>query len=155
MKPLYKDERLGVVLSILVAIWVAFYFATPASLWFTVRTFDIKDAMTWQQVTIDFDRTIHRTFPGQWVGKVRKREPHGWVTYATTPVSTLVYQDDSKLPVPVTLEWMLWTEPRAYQLPCGEYEVSITWTINPASPLFRRDITRSDKFRIGQVICTK
>lgn len=153
MRPLHTDERFGVLLSIAVAIWVAFYFATPASHWFTVRTFEIRDARVWQDVTLDYDRTIHREFKGQWVGKVRRLEPQGWVTYATTPVSTLVYQEDSKLPIPISLEWMLWTEPKAYQLPCGDYEASITWVVNSNSILLRRDITRSARFRIGGPEC--
>jgi hypothetical protein len=156
MKPLHTDERFGVIIAIIVAVWVGFYFATPASHWLTIQKMDVQSAARWQDVTIDFKRTIHNTFTGQWVAKVRRKEPQGWVTYATTPVSTLIYQDDSQLPVPVTLEWMIWTEPRAYELPCGIYELAVTWTVHPNSWIFRRETTRFSRFIIwGEDECTE
>jgi hypothetical protein len=148
MRPLHTDERFGVAIALLVALWVGFYFATPAALWFTVRNLDVHDAARWQDVTVDLDRTIHRDFTGEWLAKVRRKEPQGWVTYATTPRTRLRYQDDSQLPIPITLEWLLWTEPRAYELPCGTYDLTITWTVNAASMMFKRDLERSSEFKI-------
>lgn len=156
MKPLTRDERFGVVTFLVVVLAVLFRMATPASLWFSVYKLEVSDARCWQDLTVDLDRVIHRDFQGSWVGKVRRKAAQGFVTHATTPLSELPYQTDSKLPEPVTLEWLLWTEPRAYQLPPGEYDGVVTWAVWPHSLIWRREITRNFHFIIwGGDECTK
>lgn len=155
MKPLHRDEKIGVILCLVVALWVITRFAIPGSIWFSVNSIKVNDAATWQEVTVDLDRDIKRDFLGEWSAKIRRKEPQGWVTVATTPVSQLTYQVDSKLPEPVTLEWLLWTEPKAYQLPCGVYDGTVQWVINSDSLVLRRSVIRNIAFTIwGNGECT-
>ena len=142
------DERLGVMLFSVVAIAVLGAIATPASRWFEVGQVDVHNAQTWQEATVELPREINREFWGAWAGKIRQRINGEWVTICTTPLSYLTYQTDSQLPVPVTLDWLLWTEPQCYELGTGEYEITIVWNINIGSLLFERQAVRTDEFII-------
>ena len=148
MSGLHLDEKLGVPLFVGVAVFVAFLFLTPASFWFKVDRLDVQDAATWQDITIDYARTINRDFEGQWRATVRQETAEGWQLVCSTQWQPQDYQTDAVLPDPVTLQWLVWTEPDCYQLGQGRYEVRVTWDINPGSWIFGRKVTRTDTFMI-------
>lgn len=148
MSNLHVDERIGVPIVIFIAAVVMFLFLTPVTTWFSVNRFDIRDAETWQEVTIDYQRDIHREFDGAWRTTVRRVVEDGVEIVCTTDWHPVDYDDRSVLPKPVSLEWMLFSEPECYQLPPGEYEATVSWVVNQGSPLFERNVRRTDTFLI-------
>jgi hypothetical protein len=148
MSGLHVDEKFGVPLVALIAAIVAFLFITPASFWFRVDRMDIRDAARWQDVTVDYQRTIRRNFDGAWRAMIRREVDGGWEVICATDWQPNDYQTDAALPEPVTLEWMVWTEPDCYRLAPGAYEATVTWTLNPGSWLFERQVKRSDRFMV-------
>jgi len=155
LRNLHRDEILMILFLLAASVWAGLQFAVPASRWFSVQSFAIHDAARWQDVTLDYRREIRRPFVGEWTATVRRQSPNGWEVVAATPVTRHPYKTDSTLPEPVTLEWVLWTEPRAYALPCGRYEVTIVWVIKPESRVFRREVSRTATFTIwGDPPCT-
>lgn len=148
MSGLHIDEKIGVPFAVAIAAMVAFLFMTPASFWFHVTRMDIRDATTWQGVTVDYDRTITRDFGGEWRAMVRRQVDGGFEVICATEWQPTDYQTDAVLPEPVSLEWMMWTDPNCYELPTGVYDATVTWRINPGSWLFERETKRTDGFVI-------
>jgi len=149
MSDLRADEQIGVTLVILIMAAVAFLFMTPATFWLRVDRFDVQDASRWQDITVDLDRTISRDFTGAWRADVREVTNEGTVIVCGSPWQANEYRADAALPVPVTLEWLIYTDPRCYQLTHpGRYEVTIYWIINPGNLILRRELSRSDRFVI-------
>jgi len=151
MVGLTVDEKIGVPVTIFIALLVAFLFLTPSSLWFKVHELDVKSASTWEGVEIDFERTIHRNFDGEWQVDVRRKSEDGWESVCTTAWQPQEYRKDAVLPVPVTLEWLAYVEPACYELPQGFYEVTVVWRINPDIPLMTREVKVVDTFTITGV----
>jgi hypothetical protein len=148
MSGLHIDEKIGVPFALIVSLMVAFLFMTPASFWLHVNRMDIQDAATWQDVTVDYDRTIRRDFTGEWRAMIRRQVEGGYEVVCASEWQPNDYQTDAVLPEPVTLEWLLWTAPYCYRLPPGAYEATVTWRINPGSWLFERETRRTDGFLI-------
>lgn len=153
MAALKIDEKIGVPFVFAWVAWVSIQFLFPASYWFDVRGVDVHDADNWVVAEVDYDRIIKRNADIKWKGKVMRRVSGGWTAHSTTPWREEPYFTYSQLPVPVTLQWLLWTEESAYMLPCGEYKVIITWVVNPDSWLWERRVTRDDTFILGDGSC--
>lgn len=148
MADLHVDERIGVPIVLAIAAVVMFIFLTPVTMWFSVNRMDIRDAATWEQVTVDYSRDIHRPFYGEWRVMVREVTEAGTEVICSTDWHPNDYKTDSVLPEPVSLEWLMWTEPACYRLPPGDYEATITWSVNQDSWLFNREVSRTDTFQI-------
>jgi hypothetical protein len=146
----YLDEKLGLsVIGVILAV-VAFLFVTPASFWFQVSRLDVLDAPSHEGLTVDLDRTIRREFDGKWRVDVRRQVgPDQWEWVCATDWQPQHYVPGAVLPVPVTLEWLAYTDPRCFELDePGTYSVSVFWEIWPDSWLFKRKIRRTDTFTI-------
>ena len=146
----YFDEKLGLsVISVILAV-VLFLFITPASFWFQVEKLDVHDGDTSDGLTVDLDRTIRREFDGQWRVDVRREVgPDQWEWVCATGWQAQHYTPGAVLPVPVTLEWLAYVEPRCFELDKpGKYSIDVFWQIWPGSLLFERHIRRSDTFTI-------
>lgn len=148
MSGLHVDEKIGVPLVLFIAAVVAFLFLTPAGFWFRVDRLDIRDAAHATDVTVDYERTIRRDFEGAWRATIRREVQNGWEVICSTAWQPQDYQIDAVLPEPVSLQWLVWTDPNCYQLGPGAYEANVTWVINPGSWFFERQVKRSDRFMI-------
>jgi hypothetical protein len=146
----YLDEKLGMSVIALILAVVAFLFVTPASFWFQVTKLDVHDAETSAGLTVDFDRTIRREFEGRWRIDVRREvAPDQWEWVCATDWKAQHYSPDAVLPVPVTLEWLAYTDPRCFDLEKpGKYSIDVFWDIWPGSLLFERNVRRADTFTI-------
>jgi len=151
MTGLTVDEKIGVPVTVFIALLVAFLFLTPSSLWFKVNHFDVGSAPTWEGVEIEFDRTISRNFDGEWQVAIRREVEGGWESVCTTAWQPQEYRKNAVLPEPVTLEWLAYVEPQCYELAEGTYEVTVTWEINPNTPFMRREVQVVDTFTITGV----
>lgn len=148
MRPLSTDERVGVAAALIVFLWAATRFLVPVSHWYDVHTFEVRDAGRWQDVTVNLSRSIYRDFRGEWQVSILRHEGEKWVSYAASDPQVQDYSADASLPDPVTLEWFVWTEPRAYMLPCGNYRIIARWTVNYGSWLWERTVRRTSDFTI-------
>lgn len=153
MRNLTRDEMLGLPLVIVACFWMLAQFIFPASWWFDVGIINVHDAAHSPSAAVDYPRTIRRDFEGIWYAKVRRRTENGWETVCVSPERREPYSTDSVLPVGGTdLEWMVWTEPRCYDLSPGEYDLHVFWTINPGSWLWERRVDREDIFIIWESV---
>jgi hypothetical protein len=146
----YVDEKLGLsVIAVILAV-VAFLFITPASFWFQVARLDVHDGATSEGLTVDLDRIIRREFEGQWRIDVRREVgADQWEWVCATDWQAQHYVPDAVLPIPVTLEWLAYNDPRCFELDTpGNYSVDVFWEIWPGSLLFERRIRRTDTFTI-------
>lgn len=148
MADLHLDERIGVPIVLSISAIVLFLFLTPVTTWFSVDRLDIKDAATWQEVTIDYGRTIHRDFYGEWRVTILEQTETGNQVVCSTNWNPNDYKTDNTLPEPVTLEWLIYTNPECYAIPPGKYEATVTWSVNHGSLLFQRELVRTDTFQI-------
>ena len=151
MRNLSVDERLGLPVVLAIALWVLLQFAFPASFWFDVGQVDVHDAENSATAPVDYPRVIERDFDAIWFVKIRRRTDDGWETVCVSPERREPYSTDSVLPAGgPDLEWFVWTEPRCYTLPPGEYDIRAEWTINPGSWLWERGVVREDTFIIWE-----
>lgn len=146
---LHQDEKLGLLAPVLLLAFAAVNFIVPSSFWMVVDRMDVHDSVEGQQITMDYERVIKRSFAADWRVKIRRASGDGLEWVCSTPVAREDYDSRSRPPRPVTLEWFTWTDARCYTLPPGQYHITATWEINPAgiaAMLFRRTITMSDTF---------
>ena len=116
------------------AFWIsgvflaAFVFAHswPASWWLDVRRVLVFDAVANAEIIMDVDRTIHRSFVGDWSVVVREYVSGRWVVVCTAR-GTSNYTPEAALPDPLTLDW--WTDGACPRLGAGTYFVSTIWTV--------------------------
>lgn len=135
-----KTEFVGLFIAFGVAVWSTLMAVPPVSWWLVVDHITVNDGVAGQPITMDVDRTINRTFEGEWRVEVRRMERGAWESYCTTSTKRQTYEADAALPDPVTLEWWAWTEPRCYSLPEGTYRITTVWTINPGR-MVERDLS--------------
>lgn len=148
---LYEDEKLGLLIPAFLLGFAGLNFIMPASSWFSVNSLDVHDAVEGDQIIVDYDRTIRRSFTADWRVKIRREAGDGLEWVCATKPHREDYDLKSRLPEPVTLEWFAWTDPRCYELPAGDYEITAIWQLNPggiASLLFSRTVTMTDQFKI-------
>lgn len=148
MSNLHLDEKIGVPIVVFIATIVMFLFFTPATIWFSVNRMDIRDAATWQEVTVDYDRDIHRDFYGEWRVMVTREVEGGNEVVCSTKWHPNDYEVGNVPPEPVSLQWLMNTEPSCYALPPGSYEATVTWSVNHGSLFFQREVVRRDSFQI-------
>lgn len=152
MTGLSAFERVGIVGISLTLLVVALRFVVPASHWMEVHRMDVRDAMTWGEVTVDWDRTLYRDFPGGYRVEVDILDGDARTILCPTAFRAVDYDDDRVLPDPVTWGWFAGSDIAEAEciLPeTGDFHIAITWTINPGSWLWERTIHREDRFRVG------
>lgn len=148
MYNLKPDERIGVILSLLMAGSIAIQFAFPAWRWLDVQKLDVLSGPSGEPILVDYDRQIETEFSGQWRVKVWRKDDDGGLTpVCAPPTKAETYRPGTKLPDPVTLEWLAYTDPKCYNLLPGSYEIEVIWTINPGA-VMERTVKRRDEFRV-------
>lgn len=148
MKNFKINEVLGLIL---LAGYALIHFALPTSFWFTVDLFDVQDTIKGQPIIVDYERTINRPYVADWRIRVRRDTGDGFVQVCSSDTHRQDYDPDNRLPEPVTLEWLAFTDPYCYDLPPGDYLISIAWDINPTMPgaiLLSRSARISDRFSV-------
>ena len=148
MTNLTSDEKMGLPIVIVMAMIVALRFFTPAFMWFDVRTMDVQHTQVGDLPEVDFDRAVVRPFQGSWQVVIRKLEPWGWVGYCSTDTNYRPYLTDSALPNPLYLDWFTADDTCYESLPCGQYDIIVTWKVWPRSIIFERTVSRTDRFNI-------
>lgn len=120
----------------------------PASWWFDAGPMRIADAREGEPVLIEWDRTIHRPFVGDWSVVVRRVAPRS-LTVQCEARGVVDYLPTATLPEPLTLEW--WTSGQCPALTPGRYRVSTIWTIRtPALGVNRQVVVTSNEFTIEE-----
>ena len=148
MRRLTRDEIFGLPILAALLIYVALRFAMPVWVWFDVAALDVQNTVQDAMPLVTLDRTIHREFDGSWQAVIRQSDDAGgWVSVLSTPVNERPYLPDSRLPEPVTLEWLV-DAPGMDRLPCGAYDLIVTWRVWPDSPVWERTLRRHDSFSI-------
>lgn len=134
-----------------------FRIAVPAGYWFKVEALDIHSAVRWQEVTVEYDRTIRRQFEGEWRVEVARKAAGGWEEVCATPNNPNTYETDAVLravdpdrPNVVTLEWFVVAPEECFQLPPAEYRLCAVWTVNTDSWLgiLTRTVRRCAQFDV-------
>ena len=152
MNGLTRFEQAGVIFIGAMLIFVALRFALPASHWMEIHRMDVRDAATWPEVTVDYDRTFHRPFPGGYRVEVDLMDGNTRTLLCTTDLRLVNYDPDRVLPDPVTWEWFAGTvlaEAECILPETGDFLVHTTWVGNPGSWLWERTVQRQDRFRVG------
>lgn len=145
-------ERAAFFCIAVVLAFVALRFVFPASHWLEVRRMDVRDAATWEQVTVDFDRSINRDFPGGYRIEVDLMDGDRRELLCPIAFQPVDYNSERQLPDPITWEWFAGSDIREAEciLPeTGDFHIATTWVINPDSLLWERTIRREDRFRVG------
>ena len=148
MKHFRLNELLGLFL---LAGYVAIHFLLPTDFWFTVNRFDVRDTIEGEPILVDYDRTIKRPYTADWRIRVRRDTGAGYEQVCSSNTHRQEYDPDNRLPDPVTLEWLAFTDPDCYDLPPGDYSITVTWDINPIMPaaiLLSRTARVSDRFSV-------
>lgn len=145
MKEVDALERIGLV-SVLAGLFVSLamflsYVMLPAERWLDVEALSVRNARVGSMPIVEFDRTIHRDFDGEWRTMVRRAERGGWVVACASDWRPNSYRTDARLPYPVTLGWFIWDDECASTLPAGLYRLEAEWIINVGS-WFERDVHR-------------
>ena len=120
--------------------WIALITAAlfPASWWFDLRAVEVTNTFTADgERIVRIDRTIHRSFHGDWSIEQQLRRPDG--TYLTIRIckGASHFYTDRALPEPATLEWFLGNDcewrvrykiitPGLYRV-CTWINISPTW----------------------------
>ena len=148
---LYTDEKLGLWVPIALLLFAAINFAVPSGFWFRVDRLDVRDGVYGQPIIADYEREIVRPFTADWRIKIRRASGDGLEWVCASPLQREDYDDRSRKPQPVTLEWLAWTDPRCYELTPGDYVITVTWELNPdglQSLFLRRTVSVTDSFTI-------
>lgn len=150
-------QRIVIIMGVLLCLAFGFRFALPPSLWFEVGSLDIHSAARWQDVTVEYDRTIHRQFEGAWRVEVARKSASGWEEVCATPGNPNTYETDAVLravspdqPNVVSLEWFVVAPDECFQLPPAEYRLCAVWTINTDSwlQILTRTVRRCAQFEV-------
>lgn len=131
MKLLHVDEVLGIPAALFGILYFLIHLALPSSYWIEVNRFEVADAAEGEPVIIDYDRTIARYFWADWRVEVTRFDAGEISQVCSTVWQREDYEPDNKLPIPVDLEWLAYTDPKCFKLPPGDYRVTATWFINP------------------------
>ena len=142
-----------VVVAALMALGVGFRIMVPPSIWFRVGDLDVHSATRWQDVRVQYDRTIRREFYGAWRVEVSRQVAGGWEEVGAGPKHHQTYTPDTVLPDGgmVTLDWFTGPPPACYALTDpGRYQLCAYWTVNEGAwlGLLTRRIDRCGTFEI-------
>ena len=112
--------------------WLTAYLGVhlwPASWWLEVRSVGAGPSRSGETVPMTVDRSIYRSFDGEWVVTVRRwQEGGGWYVFCAGAGKSQ-YKAGSDLPANLTLDW--WTDGACKQLPAGRYSISTSWLVSP------------------------
>lgn len=101
----------------------------PATYWLDVERLEIADAYVGESPKIEYRRTIHRPFSGQWMTTVLKLRPDGLYNTVCTGRGHDDYDPSNAPPDDIDLEWWMG---RKCNLSPGTYFIRTTWWISPA-----------------------
>lgn len=124
---IHRDRRW---LAVIVAAWLGVALAVmwPASWWFSVDHFEVKDTTAGTPPVMIVDRDIRRDFRGRWVVSVMREGNRGFYSYCTARGEN-DYRTDAGLPDVISLDW--WTDPKKCRLAPGRYLIKTLWVIYP------------------------
>ena len=140
-------EKFGVSTLLMILAIVLAAFLTNAGKYLQVTRFDLVDARQGERVMLEYDRTIRRNFDATW--RLDLYRDGVWVETATSP-GVHRYRTSAVLPPPgdLDLAWLAYGAPGFRDLPCGDYEAVLRWTLHPETLAMRRAIEVRDRFKV-------
>ena len=157
LKEATLSQRIVIFMGALLCLVFGFRIAIPAGYWFEVKALEIHSAVRWQDVTVEYDRTIKRQFEGKWRVEVARQAPGGWEEICATPNNPNTYETDAVVqsidparPNLVSLEWFVVAPEECFQLPPAQYRLCAVWTVNTDSWLgiLTRTVRRCAQFDV-------
>lgn len=108
--------------------WMTGAYGISARFWYEPVRVIVADAVEGQPFVMDVDRRIKRSFRGSYTVVVRTLAGNVVICEAGGAVN---YRPDSALPVPVTMAWWAWSDPRCHgaNMAPGQYVMTTTWVI--------------------------
>lgn len=92
-----------------------------------VHAVTVPDFSASDDVNVNYDRTIYRSFVATWIAEVQRRENGGWFQFCSGQ-GTNRYRIDARLPAGgVPLDWYIG---KKCQLPPGQYRLVTTYQIH-------------------------
>lgn len=138
------DEKLGVPFLLAILALCLGFFMTNAGTYMTVSKFDVLDAAQGDPVVIQYERVIKRDFVARWEVDLYR----DGVFVAGADGGPHIYRTTARLPEYIDLEWITDGAPEFFDLPCGHYELTVRWTINPQSVVMQRHVDARDEFQV-------
>jgi hypothetical protein len=105
-----------------------------------ISRFEVRDAAPYTAPMMEYDRTIHRDFRGNWGVYIWRLEGAEWSSYCEATGGPRPYRADASLPAQRDLEWLTDGDARCYRLPVGIYKATLHIDINPGG-FWARDVT--------------
>lgn len=130
-------------------VWVVFNLV-PASIWLDVQAIGVEDSTYGDPIVMHVDRTISRSFEGEYNVELRKSANREVVCNG---INDIEYDPDAQLPTPLTFKWWAYGLPGCdFPIPAGKYFIVTCWNIFPHVPLMptKRLCVDSNVFDIAE-----
>lgn len=141
------DEKFGIPFFLALMALVVASVMTSANNYLEVVRFNLLDARQGERVMLDYDRLIKRDFDASWRLDLYR---NGVFTMSASSPGVHRYRTTAELPPKSDLDlfWLSYDDPEFLDLPCGDYEAAVQWTINPGSVLMKRTVETRDDFMV-------